>query len=796
MAQARMKRLAGCLWCLALVLFAVSLPARAADGDLQPPMESVGQPVVGTNLHIRSAVDDEKTAGAASDEVAEGQPPAEEVKKELPPVVKVEPTSIPLSSPVPKVSAPETPVPLMPVAEAPAKADMSAVPVENVPPPASASQVEGGIFEGSGMVAGDQARKSSAESGGDKNTSINFVDTDVHDIVKAVLGDMLHLNYVIAPSVQGKITIKVNQPLEHKDILPILDTAFRMNNLAIVPGPNVTKVVPLAEAPRQARVLSSASKHRDVAGFGLQIVPLHYISAEEMMKVLSRISSDGGVAPVEGLGNVLILSGTEEDRSAMLDVIESFDVDWLSGMSFGLFPLKEADATSLTTELWEVLGTENGPMSKVVRLVAFERLNAILAISAQPKYLQEIQSWITRLDVDHAPSQRRIWVYQVQNGRAKDLSETLGKLIYAQQSSGKADAKSDMKVKQSSLTPPPPGGLMLGGKSGAGDGASSMKDSVDNLIAHAGDTNTAKGGEDLTGPAEKIIADETTNSLVVWATKSEFSLIEDALKKLDLVPMQVRIEAVIAEVTLNDDLRYGVQYLLQHDKKGVILTNSATSTIASTLPGFSAFALSSDISGILDLLQSRTSVHVISSPQLMVLNNQTAVLQVGDQVPVATQSAVSVLTPDAPVVNSIEMKDTGVILKVTPRVNASGMVLLDVAQEVSDVATTTSSTINSPTIQERKIASTVAVRDGQTIALGGLIKDSTTGGRSGIPLLQDIPVLGNLFSTTTDSTARTELLALITPRIVRNDHDVRTVTREMRDQMHAVQPMVADRIPE
>jgi len=143
------------------------------------------------------------------------------------------------------------------------------------------------------------------------------------------------------------------------------------------------------------------------------------------------------------------------------------------------------------------------------------------------------------------------------------------------------------------------------------------------------------------------------------------------------------------------------------------------------------------------------------------------------------------------VVNSIEMKDTGVILKVTPRVNASGMVIMDVSQEVSDVAATTTSTLDSPTIQQRKITSSIAVRDGETIALGGLIKDSTTNGKSGIPILQNIPVMGALFGDTTESKGRTELLALITPRVVRNDADARAITQEMQSQISAVHALDA-----
>jgi general secretion pathway protein D len=673
---------------------------------------------------------------------------------------------------------PPTPAP----SDAPLPASSPVQQVESSTP--DPPKIAGGIFEGSGFVIDDSPPTGSkAHPEAAKDLALNFVNADIHDVAKSVLGDTLGLNYVVAPAVQGTITLKVNQPVPQDALFATLDTAFRLSGAALVSADGLVKVVPLAEAPRQARPVHFLNGRQTTPGFGLQIVPLRYISAGEMQKILAQATPGGNVVPVEGARNVLILAGTEEERSVMTDVVSSFDVDWLTGMSFGLFPLKEADAKTVTRELWDVLGSMTGSMSKVIRLVPFDRLNAILVVSAQPRYLKELKTWIDRLDVNQAPSDRKIWVYRVQNGRAADLSGTLQKLIQEQGS------KTDTPAKTTSANAAPAPALPFSFDNGAAKDVTTAGSrnippppTPDALPADTGDPG---------GSSARIIADETTNSLIIWATKAEFSLLEDALKKLDITPLQVRIEAVVAEVTLTDDLRYGLQYFFQTKHTGAILTNATTTSISSTLPGFSAFITGSHISAILDLLQDVTTVHVISSPQLMVLNNQTAVLQVGDQVPIATQSAVSTLTPGAPVVNSIEMKDTGVILKVTPRVNASGMVLMDIAQEVSGVTTTTTSTIDSPTIQQRKIASSIAVRDGETIALGGLIQDSRTDGKNGIPVLQNIPVVGSVFGTTTNDVTRTELVALITPRVIKNDNDVREVTAEMREQMSAVMPLDA-----
>jgi general secretion pathway protein D len=271
-------------------------------------------------------------------------------------------------------------------------------------------------------------------------------------------------------------------------------------------------------------------------------------------------------------------------------------------------------------------------------------------------------------------------------------------------------------------------------------------------------------------------------------------MIEGIIRRLDIVPLQVLIEATIAEVTLTDALHYGLQFFLKQGSSRFSLTtagsgNLTQSDINGVFPGFNYVLSGADARAILSLLSSISNVNVISSPQLLVLDHQTAALQVGDQVPIVVQSAQSVINPDSPIVNSIQYRNTGVVLQVTPRVNTSGLVTLDIDQEVSDVAKTTSSTINSPTIAQRRIISSIVVQDGETIALGGLIRDNQTDTKSGIPILSEIPFIGALFRDTTRSTSRTELLVLLAPRVVRNPTDVRNVTEDLRTRMRALRPL-------
>ena len=285
-----------------------------------------------------------------------------------------------------------------------------------------------------------------------------------------------------------------------------------------------------------------------------------------------------------------------------------------------------------------------------------------------------------------------------------------------------------------------------------------------------------------------MTADETNNAVIVFGSPREYAVVEDALRKLDVPPYQVLIEAAITEVSLNDNLKYGLQWNFTQGTSSFSQSDGTTATPVRSFPGFSYMLNTSDINAVLNALEQRTTLKVVSAPKLVVLNNQTAALQVGDQVPIQTQSSQSTVTGSAPVINSIEYRDTGVIFKVTPRVNAGGLVLLDIAQEVSDVSNRTISGISSPIISTRRIATTIAVQDGQVVTLGGLFRDSDTWQRNGLPLLSRIPVVGGLFGNHDKTKARTELLVLIKPHVLRSADDAREVTEELRAKIRTLEP--------
>lgn len=633
------------------------------------------------------------------------------------------------------------------------------------------------------------------EGSDDRQATLNFLNADVRDVVRVVFDEILKLNYVIDPGVQGNVTVQTVEPIARDAVLPTLEAALRLAGIAIIKNNDgLHRIVAMREAARQSEAVRRPPAWRSSAlGYGMQIVPLRYVSADDMQRILEPLAPQGSVVRVDQHRNLLVLAGTQQDLAVMLENVATFDVDWLAGMSFAMFPLRSARAKTLATELNLILGGQDSPISGLVRLISIDRMNAIVAISPRASYLREVEQWIERLDQAGATNEQRIYVYYVQNGRAADIAGVLKTLFAGERPNrppdGISEATATVPYDPSGIVPrlgTPPAPLVPPALSDRTDQTTPRR------VESLDQADTRDEGLRL-GPSAQgvqITADEKNNALVVLATPREYAVIEAALQKLDIIPLQVMIEASVAEVTLTDGLRYGVQYFIREGNGQFVLSDVASGAVASQFPGFSyLFTPGSNIRAVLNMLENVTDVNVISSPQLMVLNNQTATLQVGDQVPVATQSAVSILLPGAPIVNTIQFRDTGVILKVTPRVNEGGLVLLDVSQEVSDVAPTTTSNIDSPTIQQRKVSSTIVIQDGETVALGGLIRDTRRVGKSGIPVMQDIPVLGALFGSRTNDVRRTELLIMITPRVVRNSMEARDITEELRRRVRATAPL-------
>ncbi|MFP3942284.1 MAG: type II secretion system secretin GspD [Alphaproteobacteria bacterium] len=640
----------------------------------------------------------------------------------------------------------------------------------------SGTRAEAKVYPGTGVFL--SSPKGGEKEPGTGEYTVNFVNADIRQVIDRILGDVLKANYVIEDEVSGNVTIQTSSPVSREDLIPILESALSARGGSLVEDGGVYRIVAAENASRAAGLPDPSA-----LGFGIRAVPLKFVSAAEMKKILEPIAPEGAIRRVDRHRNMIMLAGTSRELSNMIETVRLFDVDWLKGMSFALLPVRSAEAEAVAQELKTVFAAEEGgPGEGMVRFVPVKRLNAVLAISPQERYVRRAAAWAERLDRFSDDSGKQLFVYDVQNRPAAELAELLQQAF--------SDRPARRERREEDVAP----GLepaTLTREADAPEGDSAAEDAPQ---APPPDSRRDRTRSVVESERLRIFADESNNSLVIIATPQDHKLAVKMIERLDVIPNQVLLEATIAEVTLEDELSYGLQWFFRSGESEFQFTEfegvgPETPLVDSVFPGFSWLFSGSDVRVALNAISSLTDVKVISSPTLMVLDNKTATLQVGDEVPVVTQSAVSVNDPDSPIVNSVNFRDTGVILKVTPRVNESGVVLLDIEQEVSDVVQTTSSGIDSPTIRQRRIQTTVAVHNGESLALGGLIRESDGRNQSGVPLLSRVPVLGNLFKSKTDTRDRTELLVLITPRVVRNQGEARAVTEELRGRLRALKPL-------
>ena len=634
------------------------------------------------------------------------------------------------------------------------------------------------IQKGTGKFVDTTAQLSRTGRG---NYVVKLAAVPVADAVQQILGDTLGLSYVIEGEIAGTISVDTSRPVDQRTLLEMLSGALAGNGAALINEGGFYRIT-TAEAAltSTSRTVSYGSKTSDLkVGPGVQVVPLRYISASEMEKILKPIAPEGAIARVDVARNLLILKSDSRSVASLLEMVDLFDVDYMAGMSFALLPVKNTSATGLVNELDQLFGAASGtPMAGLVRFIPIERLNAVMAISPQPQQLEQVQTWMERLDRSGRLSDQSFHVVPLQNRAAKEVAELLQRTL--------SDNPQDQTSKATPVNNVRPDMTRVVTEASAQGNAANTTTSPTSGLSLDNTPSPTTTMSSATGKPVRIQADDGNNSLLILSTPEEFQLLQQVVSVLDVAPNQVMLEATIAEVTLNDDLAYGINWFLESGEFNLTFSGAENGAVASTFPGFSVLFSGKDGRAALSAVASITDVKVLSSPSLMVLDNRTATLQVGDQVPIVTQTSSSVIDANAPIVNQVEMRDTGVILKVTPRVNEGGRVSLEIEQEVSDVTQTKTSGIDSPTIQQRKIKTSVAVDNGATIALGGLIRDRVTDGATKIPLLGDIPGLGELFRTNTKRNERTELVVLITPRVVGSASDAELVTRELREKMRGV----------
>jgi len=662
-----------------------------------------------------------------------------------------EPVRVADPPPAPPVAAPEPPPAQSPLVPDSDESEYAGPKVE--------------IFSGSDtMVAPAPRPHGGGYSGGD--VTLDFADADVKDVVRTVLGDILKVPFAIDPQVQGKITLKTSRPLRKQDVVSALETALKVNSAVIVLADNVYNVVPATEATRRIDGFEvSGSPRTRLPGYGVEVVPLRFIAAAEMQKILQPVSPANGVIAADATRNLLFIAGTGPERATMVDTINLFDVDYMKGMSYALVHPDHVDAAGLAQELNRIFQNTRGASAGLIRFVPLARLNTLLVVAPRANLLKDVQKWVARLDVPPKGPGRRIYFYRLQNAKAEDIARSLAavygnaiNITSTDPEDGPEQPPLPAEADAAAAQPPPQQSPQL--RPSAAVGLS-------------------------------VAVDSSNNALIIRADGTEYASIERFLKEVDIAPDQVLMEVTIVEVTLNDTLKFGVEWFFKHDDQKFNL--SKTGTVASQFPGFSFTYVIPDVEVAINALGTVSDINVISSPKLLTLNNKPAILQVGDQVPIIVQSATGIRDADDPtIVNSVQFRDTGIVLRATPRIGKSGMVFVDIHQEVSDAVETTTSGIDSPTIQQRKLSTTVAVHDGESIALGGLIKRNHNYSDSGIPGLKDVPLLGKLFGSTTVTGDKTELLVFLRPRIIRSPAAAREMTDQLRHGLQGLEQLMEE----
>ncbi len=653
--------------------------------------------------------------------------------------------------------------------------------------------------------------------------TLNFSGASIQEVARTVLGDVLGLNYTVSEELKGAITIKTARPIPRGEVLATVESVLKSEGAAIVVENGIHRIVPQAAAGAGSlRRTATKGGQAPRVGIGTEVIPLRHVVPDDMQRLITAIAPQGAKITAEPARNLLIAVGTAAEVASIREMVAVFDVDWMRGASFGLYPV-DTDPEAIALELDTIFANDrSSPTKGMVRFIPNKRLKSILIISSRAEYLRKAEGWLKRVDLVGQESEKQVHVYRVQHRPATELAVLLQR-VYGQQQAARQQGRADLPPSVTATTtlssdvtpstdgvrpigapigvsavavqPVPsivtPGALVQPGVQMAPAAQSPVPPNgtaplpVDLAPVPAPTTGASRTSvpDDRTAGIE-VTADEANNSLIVTATVREFKRVRQILSRIDIAPAQLLLEATIAEVTLNDRLQFGLRWFFERGQSRVTLTDAAAGVVASRLPGFSYFLNTPNVQVALNALSDVTDVNIVSSPSLMVIDNKKAQLQIGDEVPIATQSAVGVLAPGAPIVNSINFRNTGVILNITPQISDDGRIVLDIEQEVSDVVPTTSSNIDSPTIQQRRIKTKVAVGNGEAIVLAGFMQDRAQRGRQQVPVLGNIPVVGNLFKDKNDQIRRTELLIAITPHIVKDAHQIRSIAAEFRDRMN------------
>ncbi len=643
------------------------------------------------------------------------------------------------------------------------------------------------IFLGDDNLApnGNMRRRvSGVEQEGD-DYLVNLENANIAEAAKLILGDTLNENYIVDPRVNGTITLSSVNRLTSRELLAAFEAALRMNGAILIKGNGRFRITSSTDVSdgEMGSVDFPGRSGRTADGFGVSVIPLRNISAANASSLAENFIARNGTVRTLSSGNLLLIRGTAEERQSLAEVILSFDVDWMKGQSASLVTLTNGTPAETVVKLEEIYGGGKGPGG--VRFVALERLNAVLLLANSQEKVRRAAKWVARLDRPSATDVNQ-YVYVVQNGKVEEMAKILNATFNDQEGKNRRDVTpGDTSVAAQAPNATEEIAIGQANQDGKSDNADAVPEASQEQLDDVPE-------ERASGTGIRITPSQTNNALIIRATYKDYQKILSVLRKIDVPGSQVLINVTIAEVVLNDNLRYGVQayFKSRHVSGGIFEGNSLT--LQPSFPGLNfLLGATADPRLVLDALSAVTSVRIVSSPSVAVLENEPAVIKVGDQIPILVQSIAGSTAVPPPLVNSIEYRDAGVVLKVTPRINSSGLVTMQLTQELSAVAPNASDegAVNlTPTISQRSITSKVSVYSEQTIVLGGLISSQDSRSKDGVPGINKIPIIGNLIGKTDNKARRSELIVFITPQVIRDSEDASRISSELRDKLRLFNP--------
>ena len=609
--------------------------------------------------------------------------------------------------------------------------------------------------------------------------SFDFDDADLYAVIRT-MADMLKINYIIEPGVAGKVTIHTAGRLKEADVFPIFHQTLEVNGLAAVKEGNIFRIGKIKDAMRMpitSRIQKDAADIPPEERIVIQIIPLKFISAQEISKVITPFISADGTIIAEGGSNTLLVVDKGTNILKVLKLVEAFDVSVFERMSYRFYPLRHIN----TDEAGKLLEKVLSGSKEDVKFIPIARLNALLIVSPKSDVFDRLDVFIRQLDIPSESAQPQIYIYSVKNGMATELGETVQAIFgrateVARASSSRESVPSNPFAKGYTATP----------TTAAAPGTTTASATAASA-ATTPKTTTSAAMTTGTGPSValrgniRITVDAVRNALIIEAIPGDYQVVERLLERLDTLPRQVLIEVVIAEISLGKGTELGIEWTFKKDswtEKDPISASVGVSGLQYAL------GLSDKWQVALHALARDSKLNVLSSPSVLASDNKQAKIEIATEVPIPSTSYTYQTTGTNVLETKVEYRNTGVILDVTPHINEHGLVTMEVSQEVSSVGELTKvADKDYYSFNKRKVVTSLTVKHNQSIVIGGLISNTKSDGATGVPWLVKVPLLRWLFGTETTSASKSELIVMITPRVITSLDDVDAVSEEFRKKI-------------